>query len=92
MVEYHLHKWSVIADSDPFRAPELQQKRLAGFRCEDDREVITSVIKSVDGKRITTQSGSIYVLEDIDPDFLSWMKENDIPFDPEKPITIREIK
>lgn len=91
MAEYHLHKWAVVMDGDSFTAPELIQKRLTGVRCDDDREIVTSTIVSVEGRRVTTYSGSVYNLEDVSPEFLSWMQENGIEFDPENPIKIREV-
>jgi uncharacterized protein CbrC (UPF0167 family) len=91
MAEYHLHRWSVCSTGDPFQAPELHPKRLAGLRCEDDREIVTSSIVSIDGRRVTTYSGSVYILEEIDPEFLSWMQENNMEYDPENPIKVREL-
>lgn len=91
MAEYHLHCWSVGSTGDPFQAPELHHKRLAGRRCEDDREIVTSSIVSVDGRRVTTYSGSVYILEDIDPSFLAWMKDNNYEYDPENPIKVRTL-
>ncbi len=89
MAEYHLHKWSVSSENDPWKAPEAQAKCLAGIRCEDDQQVVTSPIVSIEGRRVTTASGSVYILEDIDPDYVTWMKDNDIEYDPENPIRIK---
>lgn len=88
MAEYHLHNWSVGDGGDPWLAPELRCKRLHGYRCEDDRNIVTSEIVSVDGKRVTTYSGSIYILEEIDPNYLKWMQENGIEYNPENPIKV----
>jgi len=83
---YHLHKWSVMIGCDPFTAPELRAKRLTGYRDDDPREVITSPIQTIEGRTITTLSGSVYVLEDPDPEYLLWMAENGYQYDPENPI------
>jgi len=88
---YHLHSWSVCSTGDLWQAPELHSKRLSGRRCEDDQMIITSSIASVDGRRVTTASGNVYVLEDINPEFLSWMQENSMEYDPENPIKVREV-
>lgn len=86
MATFHLHNWSVTEDRDPFRAPETIAKRLMGCRDDDPRYVITGPIISIQGKSITTYSGSVYILEDINPDYLKWMEDNGIQFDPENPI------
>jgi len=86
-MEYHLHRWSVVGDF--FKAPEAQRIRLSGFRNQDERRVTTSAVELVEGRRITTVSGSIYILEDIDPDYLNWMVDNNYPYDPENPIKVK---
>lgn len=89
MAEYHLHKWSVSSENDPWKAPEAQAKCLAGIRCEDELQVVTSAIVAIDGRRVTTSSGSVYILEDIDPEYVAWMEKNGIEYDPETPIKIK---
>jgi hypothetical protein len=86
MVPFHLHKWSLMEHRDPFMAPEVSHKRLVGYRDDDPRQVITGPITKIDGNRITTYSGSVYILEDIDPAYLQWMKDNGYNFDPENHI------
>jgi hypothetical protein len=86
---YTLHKWSMRSTSDPFRAPELVEKLLVGFRDNETRRIITSAVVNVDGRRITTYSGSVYVLDDIDPEYLAWMKTQGLTYDPENPIKVR---
>lgn len=91
MATYHLHKWSVSQSSDPYLAPELNRDRLAGFRDDEDRPVVTSRIVKVEGRSITTASGSVYILEEIDPEYLQWLKENGhAEPDYENPITFRK--
>ena len=85
-MEYHLKNWSLIVRGDPYMAPELSCQQLRGVRDDDPREITTSRIVAVDGRRITTYSGSVYVLEDINEDYLSWMMENGYVYDPENPI------
>lgn len=87
---YHLNNWSVISNADPYTPPEYECKKLSGIREEDNKEVITSTIMSADGNKIITYSGSVYILGEIDPGFLTWMKENNISFDPANPIKIRK--
>lgn len=88
---YHLHKWSVTAISNAYLAPEVDRKRLQGFRDDDDRMVITGPIVEVQGRIVKTTSGSTYILEDIDPDYLKWMEENGYVYNPESPIKLKEV-
>jgi len=82
---HHLHKWSV--QSSPYDAPEIRNIRLVGYRDnETEHRVVTSPVVAIDGKKITTHKGSVYILEEIDPGYLAWMQENGIAFDPENPI------
>lgn len=90
MATYHLHKWSVSEKADPFLAPEINPACLAGYRDDEDRPVVTSRIVKVDGRTITTYSGSVYILEDIDPDYLQWLQDNGHNYDPETPIKFKK--
>ena len=85
-MEYHLKNWSVIMQGDPYTAPELFCQQLVGLRDDDPREVITSRIVSVQGRRVTTYSGSVYILDEINPEYLSWIKVSGYTYDPENPI------
>jgi hypothetical protein len=88
---FHLHKWSVMEHRDPFMAPEMSSKRLVGFRDDDPKQVITGPIVSIQGKTITTYSGSVYILEDVNPEYLKWMEDNGYPYDPENPIKDKRL-
>jgi hypothetical protein len=93
MSTYHLYKWSVVPSfEDPFKAPEINPGRLFGFRDEDPKSVRTSPIVSANGREITTRSGSVYILEDIDPEYLAWLEENGYEYNPADPIKIKKIK
>lgn len=86
-----LHRWSVVSScDDPFAAPELHQQCLLGIRDSDGKYVRTSPIAKAEGKEITTRSGTLYILEDMDPDFRLWLEEQEIQYDPENPITFKE--
>lgn len=89
-----LECWSM--SRNPFHAPELGTERLQGKvyghpKYEDGVSILTAFIKSVDGKVVTTSSGRIYLLGEPDPKYVKWMKENNIPFDPEKPVRMRRV-
>lgn len=93
---YHLHHWSlmdVLPVDDPYLAPECKYgKALIGFRYDETEQVRTSMIVKIDGRTITTYSGSTYILEDIDPDYLQWMGRNGCAYVPECPIADKRKK
>lgn len=92
-MKYSLYKWSIVPTfDDPFKAPEINPGRLFGFRDQDPKSVRTSPIVSVNGREITTSSGSVYILEDIDPAYLSWLEDNGFEYDPVNPIKIKKKK
>lgn len=86
-MKYQLENWSIIADE--WSAPELGKMYLFGTRTEDSKPVRTSRIVSVNGKEITTNSGSIYVLGVPDKEYLEWLKEKKIAFDELNPIKLK---
>lgn len=86
MKTYHMHKWSVVGVGDPYLAPECQVSRLAGFRDDEERPVVTSRIVKVEGRTITTEN-SIYILDDIDPEYLAFATDNGYEIDEDWPIT-----
>ena len=62
-----LENWSVQADPDPYKAPEMKSSVLVGEvhghpTYEDGSVITTSPIKSSDGWEVTTHSGSVYRL------------------------------
>ncbi len=87
---YHLHRWSVqFYDVDPYLAPEAQRRCLLGYRDDDTKRVSTSPIVSVNGREVQT-CNSIYILEEIDPNYLKWLEESHVEYDPEHPIKIKK--
>ena len=89
MAEYRLENWSVYAD--PYVAPELGAIRLRGTRinASETKAVVTNYIDRIDGRRITTLTGTVYVLGEPDPMYLAWMAEHGHAYDPEQPIRVR---
>ena len=83
-----LNEWSVV-NIDPYTAPEVGIC-LVG-RLDGGARVKTSIIAKVDGRLITTATGSVYELLEPDPKWLEFLKEHDIkPPTKEQPIrTIR---
>lgn len=89
MTTYYLHRWSVVG-GDPYRPPEENVIRLSGFRDQDERKINTSVIVGVNGREVTTYSGSVYILEDIDPDYLNFLNDTGKIYDPINPIKVKD--
>jgi hypothetical protein len=87
MAIYILHKWS-LGYTDPNRAPETQRACLYGIREPDNKEVQTSYIVSTNGKEVKTRN-STYILADIDPNYLDWMKSHGYEYDQDNPIKFR---
>lgn len=89
MTTYHLTNWSTVGDD--YTAPEVSKLYLSGLRVEDGRTVTTSAVVSVNGREITTYSGSVYILEDISPDYLQFLDKIGVTYDPVNPIKIRKL-
>jgi hypothetical protein len=90
MTIYSLHRWSVVGDVSPYKAPEQNVVRLSGFRNQDSRRVTTTAIVAVDGREITTYSGSTYILEDIDPDYLKHLDDIGEVYNFDNPIRLKD--
>lgn len=93
MTTYHLYRWAIVRlYDDPYRAPEINPNCLTGFRDDSPRRIRSTPITEINGREITTESGSVYILEDIDTTYREWLWENDIPYDPENPIYFKKSK
>lgn len=84
-----LEEWAVVTTSDEFTPPEMQSISLNGKvyghpRFQDGEIVTTSSIHNVKGKRVATQN-TIYELGEPCKDWLKWMEEAGIKFNPEAP-------
>lgn len=89
---YHLHRWAVTMMGDTYTAPEARTYCLTGFRDEETKAIVTSTIVSVQGREVTTYSGSVYILEDISPDYLKWLDENGFEVSADSPICFTRKK
>ena len=50
---------------------------------------MTSSIVKAEGRTITTYSGSVYILQDIEPGYFQWLQDNNIPYHEDNPITLK---
>lgn len=92
MATYHLHRWSLTFYArSPYLAPEQCPLSLIGYRDQESEPVHTSDIKKVNGREVTTRSGSIYILEDISVEYLAWLNDNNIEYDPTNPIKVKKV-
>lgn len=76
-----LNFWSVIQKSwDGYTAPEFIPSHLQGVveghpAHKDGTIVTTSAIKRVEGRTVTTSSGSTYILGEPDPKYIAYLIE-----------------
>jgi hypothetical protein len=89
-----IQDWSITVKSDGYTAPELISPRLVGIVFghpvkKDGEKVMSGPIIKVEGRIVTTHSGTVYHLGRIDPGYRKWLKENGIPYDPKHPIVVR---
>jgi hypothetical protein len=86
---YYLDNWSVTQDPDLSIPPEMRMRCLLGTRQSDGKRVLTSPFVAATGRSITTRSGTIYFLGEVDPNYLCWMEANNIKYDVDNPIKIK---
>jgi len=92
-----LKHWAVrwISD-DPYMAPECNSKCVAGTifgseKFKDGDKIRTSIIAKVEGRLITTESGSKYRLYGRPhKEYVRWMKEKNIKYDGKNPIKFKD--
>lgn len=88
--------WAIVYDrEDGYTPPELNRRCLKGEvyghpRKANGETVKTSPIVSVDGLHVLTNSGSLYLLGAPRAEWIEWMRENNIAFDPADPIKVRK--
>jgi hypothetical protein len=88
-----LKEWSVVfTPPDRFTPPEMCPTRLFGKvygnpKFEDGKRVTTSRIVGVDGREITTKSGSVYLLDGPPyEEYMEFLKNNNMEYNDEAPI------
>lgn len=84
-----LDNWSTVVHSmDPYIAPELnialRGKVYGHLRFEDGSTVVTSSIIEAAGRFVKTKN-TVYELGEVNKDFLSWCKDNNVYFDLNNP-------
>jgi len=90
-VTARLECWALCSTGDGYTAPEVFGRCLRGVvtghhRKDDGERVVTSRVVSAEGRTATTASGTTYELGEPDPEWLAWMVEHGIAFNPDSPI------
>lgn len=88
--------WSVKDNraASPYMAPEQTTKHLVGrafghpTAVNDGGILTSSPIKAVNGRLVTTKSGTVYRLGRIDPKYRAWLRNEGIAYDPHNPVRI----
>ena len=89
-----IEQWGLGSDEDDvYRAPETRRHCLRGViyghhRKPDGSSVQTSPVVSVNGREVTTKSGTIYLLGEPHPDYVEYLRGIGRSIDPEQPIKV----
>jgi hypothetical protein len=94
VAEVTLDEWEVTyADEDPFMAPEQTGIVLVGKvtghpKKPDGTRVSTSRVLRAKGRRVSTESGTVYLLREPSAEYRAWLAEHRPNWDPENPIVL----
>lgn len=92
---YRLEEWAITEyEPDPYTPPEARGIHLSGIvtghpKWADAHRVTTSRVVEVNGRIVTTRSGSIYRLGEVSENYLKWLTEHGYKHDPENPIRVK---
>jgi hypothetical protein len=89
-----IENWSTTSNGDPFTPPEYNRTFLQGevYGHPDFTAgscIVTSAIIGVKGREITTESGRVYILGQIHPDFRKWLRVHIPGWNYKHPIVMR---
>lgn len=83
MAEITLNNWSVVNVRRKLRLAGVPSSGL-----KEGKHVITSWITDVNGRVVTTSSGTRYLLGKIEDEYLHWMKEHRYAYNEKEPIKL----
>lgn len=81
----------ICVRSDPWAAPELGNNYLVGDcpdRVRSNPRITTSRIVAAQGRLVTTESGSVYLLGEADPAYVEFLKSIGRELDESNPVTV----
>lgn len=86
-----LENWSVVT-RDPYSPPEygiyLAGSVYGHATRPDGQKITTSRIVEVNGRKVTTASGSIYEVGEVNPEYAKYLLEQGKPINPDNPIKL----
>lgn len=82
-----LDRWCLRETGSRYTAPELRRPYLEGV--VGGRPVTTAILTAADGRVMTCDDGTKYVLVDPDPNYAAFVASIGKAIDPERPITFR---
>jgi hypothetical protein len=85
--------WSVTQGDVRYIAPEERVSRVQGVVQDHpcfpaDAKIVSSPLDTVEGRIVTTRSGTRYQLGRIDPQYRAYLKRNGYQYDPHNPVAI----
>lgn len=95
---YRLENWHTTSTGGAYLAPESAETSICGdcygrydvlidgTSMTDGTRITTGPVVELEGRTVTTSSGSKYLLGAPDPTWVTWMAEKGIAFDPAKPL------
>jgi hypothetical protein len=93
---HQLEQWALrTLRPGSFTAPEFADLVLTGYVLEhpkhtSGKRVRTSPVVQVQGNRVTTASGSVYILGEPEEGYAQYCREIGLPIDPEQPIRVKK--
>lgn len=88
---FRLKNWAVVSTSDSKRRLSGTVSNNKSF--QDGKKIFTSSIVDVEGRKITTSSGSVYYLDGPpENEYLQWIKEHGYEYDEINPIKVVNLQ
>ena len=89
--------WSVVGQRTPYQAPETMTAHLQGYVYNHPDSdipngdfVITSEMVDSSGLTVTTDSGTKYILGIINEEYLKYIKDSGLKYDPSNPVKVKK--
>ncbi len=87
--------WRTVHLAGPYVAPEINPVGISGVvppgadpRRPEGSPITTSMVVAIEGRVVTTKSGTRYILGKIQSAFRRWMRKQGIAFDWRHPIKV----